>query len=58
MNTWLKFQIDYLERELHHTFSKKDIEFLSFYLMLSKKEQKVFNKICNKVKKWKTSQHK
>lgn len=53
MNTWLKYQIDYLERELHHKFSKKDVEFLSFYLMLSKKDQKEFIKIRNKVKKWK-----
>jgi len=50
MSTYLKYQIDYLERELKTKFSKKDIEFLFFYLMLSKKDQKEFIKIRNEVK--------
>lgn len=53
MQTWFKYQIDYLQRELKIKFSKKDIEFLSFYLSLSKKEQKEFIRIRSEVKKWK-----
>lgn len=39
MDTWTKFQIDYIERQLGRKLKKRERELTAWFLKLSKKEQ-------------------
>lgn len=50
METWLNFQIDYLERCFKRKFTKKEVMAIKWYLSLSNEDQKVFLVILKKYK--------
>lgn len=50
METWLKYQIDYLERMYKRKFTPKEVEAIKWYLALDKKDQEVFLVILKKYK--------
>jgi hypothetical protein len=40
MNTWIKFQIDYIERQIRRKLNAKEKKFIGWFLKLPKSDQK------------------
>jgi len=48
METWLKYQIEYIRRMWHKKLSKEQIEAIKWYLSLDKKDREVFLVVLKK----------
>lgn len=50
MDTWVKFQIDYLERQIGRTFKPKEKKLIAWFLKLTDKEQVEVIKLENTIR--------